>query len=72
LIYAGLFDGAERARIELAPGRRAYVHLARGKASVDGKVLQAGDALKSEAGAIEITDGDDAEILLFDLPGEDS
>jgi redox-sensitive bicupin YhaK (pirin superfamily) len=70
LIYAGLFDGAERARIELAPGRKAYVHLARGQASVAGKVLQAGDALKSDAGSIEIANGDDAEVLLFDLPGE--
>jgi redox-sensitive bicupin YhaK (pirin superfamily) len=70
LIYAGLFDGAERARIELAPGRKAYVHLARGQASVGGKVLQAGDALKSDAGSIEIANGDDAEVLLFDLPGE--
>jgi redox-sensitive bicupin YhaK (pirin superfamily) len=68
LIYAGLFDGAERARIELAPGRKAYVHLARGKASVNGKVLQAGDALKTDAGAVDITDGRDAEVLLFDLP----
>lgn len=68
LIYAGLFDGAERARIELAPGRKAYVHLARGKASVGGKVLQAGDALKNDAGPIEIANGDDAEVLLFDLP----
>ena len=70
LIYAGLFDGAERARIELAPGRKAYVHLARGQASVDGKVLQAGDALKSDARSIEIANGDDAEVLLFDLPAE--
>ena len=70
LIYAGLFDGAERARIELAPGRKAYVHLARGQASVDGKVLQAGDALKSDAASIEIANGDDAEVLLFDLPAE--
>jgi redox-sensitive bicupin YhaK (pirin superfamily) len=68
LIYAGLFDGAERARIELAPGRKGYVHLARGKASVDGKVLQAGDALKSDGGSIEIANGEDAEVLLFDLP----
>ena len=72
LIYAGLFDGAERARTELAPGRKAYVHVAKGKASVNGKVLQAGDALKTDAGAIEITNGQDAEVLLFDLPGEDS
>jgi redox-sensitive bicupin YhaK (pirin superfamily) len=70
LIYAGLFDGAERARIELAAGRKAYVHLARGKASVNGKPLQAGDALKTDAGPVEITNGQDAEVLLFDLPGE--
>jgi redox-sensitive bicupin YhaK (pirin superfamily) len=68
LIYAGLFDGAERARIELAPGRKAYIHLARGEASVNGKVLQAGDALKTDAGAVDIANGQDAELLLFDLP----
>jgi len=68
LIYAGLFDGAERARIELASGRKAYVHLARGEASVNGKVLKAGDALKTDAGAVDITDSRDAELLLFDLP----
>ena len=68
LIYAGLFDGAERARIELAAGRKAYVHLARGEASVNGKVLRAGDALKTDAGAVDITDSREAEVLLFDLP----
>src|SRR3954468_15324348 len=56
LVYAGLFNGAERARIELASGRKAYVHLARGEASVNGKVLQAGDALKTDAGAVDITE----------------
>src|SRR5512135_3325545 len=30
-LYAGLFDGAERAALPLAPGRRAYLHLVRGK-----------------------------------------
>jgi redox-sensitive bicupin YhaK (pirin superfamily) len=70
LIYAGLFDGAERARIELAPGRKAYVHVAKGKVSVNGKVLEAGDALKTDAGAIEIRNGEDAEVLLFDLPAQ--
>jgi redox-sensitive bicupin YhaK (pirin superfamily) len=71
-IYAGLFDGAERARLALAPGRTAYVHLARGEASVNGKGLQAGDALKTDAAAIEIGDGHNAEVLLFDLPGDHS
>jgi redox-sensitive bicupin YhaK (pirin superfamily) len=70
LIYAGLFDGAERTRMELAPGRKAYIHMARGQASVNGQVLQAGDALKTNSGPVEIAGGKDAEVLLFDLPGE--
>jgi starvation-inducible DNA-binding protein len=67
-VYAGLFDGAERARVELAAGRLAYVHLARGEASVNGQALSAGDALKTDEVAIEIRDGRGAEVLLFDLP----
>jgi hypothetical protein len=69
LIHAGLFDGAERARIELAPGRKAYVHVARGKAQVNGSALLAGDALKTDARSLEIEKGEDAEVLVFDLPG---
>jgi redox-sensitive bicupin YhaK (pirin superfamily) len=67
-IYAGLFDGAERARLEIAPGRKAYVHVARGKVAVNGQPLQAGDALKTGAGAIDIEKGEGAEVLVFDLP----
>jgi redox-sensitive bicupin YhaK (pirin superfamily) len=67
-VYAGLFDGAERAVHALGAGRRAYVHVARGRVTVNGEVLQAGDALKI-AGADEVTleRGMDAEALLFDL-----
>ncbi len=67
-IYAGLFDGAERATHQLAPGRRAYVHLARGKLNVNGQPLAAGDALKA-IGVPELVleRGEQAEVLLFDL-----
>jgi redox-sensitive bicupin YhaK (pirin superfamily) len=67
-VYAGLFDGAERARHALAPGRRAYVHVARGTLGVNGEPLAAGDALKTDAGVVEIAGGTAAEVLLFDLP----
>jgi redox-sensitive bicupin YhaK (pirin superfamily) len=67
-VYAGLFDGAERAKLELSPGRMAYVHVARGRASVNGKLLEAGDALKTDASPIEVKDGQGAELLVFDLP----
>jgi hypothetical protein len=66
-IYAGLFDAAERARHALAPGRLGYVHVARGKVEVNGHALAAGDALKTDAGSLELARGEDAEVLVFDL-----
>jgi quercetin 2,3-dioxygenase len=67
LVYAGLFDGRENARHELK-NERGYVHLARGRVIVNGQRLEAGDALKTGKGAIEIASGERAEVLVFDLP----
>ncbi|MGO4761096.1 MULTISPECIES: pirin family protein [Cupriavidus] len=68
-LYAGLFDGDEAATLAIAPGRRAYVHVARGAISVNGQVLGAGDAAKLEAvEAITLAQGSGAEVLVFDLP----
>jgi hypothetical protein len=68
-VYAALLDGAERAVHPLAPGRRAYVHVARGALNVQGQRLAAGDALKIErAGEVALEQGAQAEVLLFDLP----
>jgi redox-sensitive bicupin YhaK (pirin superfamily) len=68
-LYAGLFDGDEAATLAIAPGRRAYVHVARGAITVNGKALGAGDAAKLEAvEAITLTQGSEAEVLVFDLP----
>jgi quercetin 2,3-dioxygenase len=69
-LYAGLFDGAERADYALPRGRKGYVHMARGKASVNGHALAAGDALKTDSGPLVIERAAGAEVLLFDLPGE--
>jgi redox-sensitive bicupin YhaK (pirin superfamily) len=67
-VYAGLFDGAQRAQLKLGAGRKGYVHVARGSITVNGHALSAGDALKVGAGDISISDGRDAEVLVFDLP----
>jgi redox-sensitive bicupin YhaK (pirin superfamily) len=67
-IYAGLFDGAERADYALPRSRKGYVHVARGKVSVNGHALVAGDALKTDSGPIVIDRASGAEVLLFDLP----
>ncbi|MBV9192439.1 MAG: pirin family protein [Betaproteobacteria bacterium] len=67
-VYAGLFDGAETARHEIAAGRKAYIHMARGAITVNGQRLSTGDALKTDAHTLDFTAGEGAEVLLFDLP----
>ena len=67
-VYAGLFDAGESARLAMAAGRKAYVHLVRGELSVNGIALRAGDAAKLEGeAAVELAQGRDAEVLVFDL-----
>ena len=68
-VYAGLFDGAERAQFQVPAGRRAWLQLARGTLSADDVRLSAGDGART-AGPAQLTlhDGADAEVLLFDLP----
>jgi quercetin 2,3-dioxygenase len=68
-LYAGLFGPGQSAKHELAPGRHAWVHVARGSARVNGQELSAGDAVAlSNEVAVEIS-GSDAvgEVLVFDL-----
>ena len=68
-LYAGLFDAAERAELPLAAGRRGYVQVARGAIDANGQKLGAGDALKLDGvAAIELKNGQGAEVLVFDLP----
>ena len=67
-LYAGLFDGAEQAELTLDPARKAYVHLVRGSLSVNGETLQGGDAALIEGETrLALTQGQDAEVLVFDL-----
>jgi quercetin 2,3-dioxygenase len=71
-VYAGLFDGDEHGALDVAPGRRVYVHVARGRIDAGGHALEAGDALKLHGvERLELGGGNDAEVLVFDLPGGD-
>lgn len=65
-LFAGLFDGEERARHEPATGHVSYLQVARGSLSVNGEVLTAGDAVATDQ-ILELGDGKGAEVLLFDL-----
>ena len=70
-VYAGLFEAGESARLEIADNRRVYVHVARGSVHANGAKLDAGDALQlTDAKELELRDGANAEVLVFDLPGE--
>jgi redox-sensitive bicupin YhaK (pirin superfamily) len=67
-LYAGLFDGSESATLALDPARKGYVFLVRGALSVNGQALAAGDAaLLSGESQVTLTEGADAEVLVFDL-----
>jgi quercetin 2,3-dioxygenase len=69
-IYAGLFDADEHADFTVEPGRRIYMHVARGTVNANGSALAAGDALKITDGSrLTIDHGRQAEVLVFDLPG---
>jgi redox-sensitive bicupin YhaK (pirin superfamily) len=68
LLYAAVLDGKDRAVHALRPGRRAYVHVARGSLMANGQALEAGDALKAvDTDQIVLEQGSSAEVLLFDL-----
>ena len=67
-LYAGLFDGDESAQLVLDPRRKAYVHLVRGELSVNGQRLRGGDAARLEGETeVSLSQGHDAEVLVFDL-----
>jgi redox-sensitive bicupin YhaK (pirin superfamily) len=69
-MHAGLFDGEEAAELEIGAGRKAYVHLIRGELQVNGKTLSGGDAaLVDNESRIRVSNGRQAEVLVFDLAG---
>jgi len=69
-IYAGILEPGKAVSHGLAAGRSAWVHVIRGKASINGETLTTGDgAAISSENAIDISaDGEETEVLVFDLP----
>ncbi|AGZ34826.1 pirin family protein [Pseudomonas sp. SWI6] len=67
-VYAGLFDGEERATLNLRENRHAYVHVARGSIALNGQALNEGDGVRvRQEQRLELANGNDAEVLVFDL-----
>lgn len=68
-VYAALLNGNEEVQHKLSSGRKAYVHVVRGEVLMNDQALASGDAAKlSDEMTVELKQGKDAEILLFDLP----
>ena len=67
-LLAGTFAEGEQEKYQLAPGRHAWLHVARGSVRVNGQELSAGDAVQaSEEASLELSGVNNAEVLLFDL-----
>lgn len=69
LLYGTLLKDGQHLSHALANGRRAYVHVADGKANVNGEALGAGDAMAIDSHSkIQLQGINEAELLIFDLP----
>lgn len=67
-VYATLLEAGEKVVHELAPGRHAWIQVARGVVTLNGERLEQGDgAAVSNEVKLEIAGREAAEVLLFDL-----
>jgi quercetin 2,3-dioxygenase len=60
-------SGPATRSFDLRPGRSAWVHVARGSAVVNGQLLGEGDAAQVSDETITMTNGEHAEVLVFDI-----
>lgn len=68
LIYVAALSEGDAVPYHLAPGRCAYLQVARGEMALNGTTLQAGDgAAISGESDIRLSSDSTAEVLLFDL-----
>ncbi len=66
-LWVGVLGDGQKAELPLAAGRHAWVHVARGAASVNGQRLGEGDgAALTDERALALT-GHGGEVLVFDL-----
>jgi len=69
-LYVARLEAKASVSHELAKGRGAWIHVARGDVSLNGTALSAGDGASTEdAGPLTLVAGSGAEVLLFDLGG---
>ena len=68
-MYIGALAKGQSVEKEIASGRNAYAHVARGKVSINGIAMGEGDGAKiRDEVRVKFVAPEDAEVLLFDLP----
>ncbi len=68
-LYAGVISPGASLAFDLPAGRKAYVHLARGKMRLNGQAMATGDGAKiADEPRLEFVGEGEAEVLVFDLP----
>lgn len=68
-LFATLLDGEASLEFRPEPGRKQYLHLARGTALLNGQPMRGGDgAFIENETQLTLSDAKGAEALLFDLP----
>ena len=67
-LFASLLSADKSVAFDIKPGRKVWLQIVKGKISVNGQALAAGDGLGLlDAGTINLAAQENAEFLLFDL-----
>jgi quercetin 2,3-dioxygenase len=67
-LFASIVGGGSAVSHTLAPGRKAWLHVVKGTAELDGRLLEAGDGVAIEGEEkLTVSSKDEGEILLFDV-----
>jgi redox-sensitive bicupin YhaK (pirin superfamily) len=68
LIRVGVFGPGESSELTLAPGRKAWAHVASGTVTINGQTLSEGDGATIAEETVRIVGTEGGEVLVFDLP----
>jgi redox-sensitive bicupin YhaK (pirin superfamily) len=66
-LWVTRLDGSAARTFDVRRGRSAWVHVARGSVVVNGRLLGEGDAASVSGEMITLTNGERAELLVFDI-----
>jgi redox-sensitive bicupin YhaK (pirin superfamily) len=68
-VYASVLQASDQVSLDVDERRRVYMHVARGAVTANGTRLGAGDALMlRDIKRLDLTEANEAELLVFDLP----